>query len=57
MLPLAYWNIWSNLLPPQYPVLSDEEHVARNAFHVRRAFFGLSKSRTTFVIDQDGIIR
>jgi peroxiredoxin Q/BCP len=57
MLPLAYWNIWSNLLSPQYPVLSDEQHVAQNAFQVGMIFFGLSNSRTTFVIDKDGTIR
>ncbi|KAJ8583386.1 peroxiredoxin Q [Rhizopogon salebrosus TDB-379] len=40
-----------------YPVLSDEQHVAQNAFQVGKIFFGLSNSRTTFVIDKDGTIR
>ncbi|KAG2145874.1 thioredoxin-like protein [Suillus clintonianus] len=40
-----------------YPVLSDEKHVAYKAFHVGKSFLGLTDARTTFVIDNDGIIR
>lgn len=40
-----------------YPVLSDEEHVAYQAFHVGKGLFGFTDARTTFVIDSEGIIR
>ncbi|KAG2153010.1 thioredoxin-like protein [Suillus bovinus] len=40
-----------------YPVLSDEKHVAYQAFHVGKGLLGFSDARTTFVIDNKGIIR
>ncbi|KAI5989057.1 thioredoxin-like protein [Pisolithus albus] len=40
-----------------YPVLSDQEHVAHNAFQVGRGMLGLTNARTTFVIDSGGIVR
>ncbi|OJA09330.1 hypothetical protein AZE42_05454 [Rhizopogon vesiculosus] len=40
-----------------YPVLSDENHVAHEAFQVDKSLFGFIDSRTTFVIDKDDVIR
>ncbi|KAG1879153.1 thioredoxin-like protein [Suillus subluteus] len=40
-----------------YPVLSDEKHVAYQAFHVGKSLLGFTDTRTTFVIDSEGIIR
>lgn len=40
-----------------YPVLSDERHIAYQAFHVGRSLLGFTDARTTFVIDSEGIIR
>jgi peroxiredoxin Q/BCP len=40
-----------------YPVLSDEKHVAYQAFHVGKGLLGFTDARTTFVIDNEGIIR
>lgn len=40
-----------------YPVLSDEKHVAYQAFHVGKGLLGFADARTTFVIDKEGIIR
>ncbi|KAI6123499.1 thioredoxin-like protein [Pisolithus croceorrhizus] len=40
-----------------FPVLSDQDHVAHKAFQVGRGMFGLTDARTTFVIDNGGIVR
>ncbi|KAF9221492.1 AhpC-TSA-domain-containing protein [Gyrodon lividus] len=40
-----------------YPVLSDTAHVAHKTYHVGKGLLGLTDARTTFVIDQRGIVR
>ncbi|KAI6027522.1 thioredoxin-like protein [Pisolithus microcarpus] len=40
-----------------FPVLSDQDRAAHNAFQVGRGMFGLTDARTTFVIDGGGIVR
>lgn len=40
-----------------YTVLSDERHIAYQAFHIGRSLLGFTDARTTFVIDSEGIIR
>jgi peroxiredoxin Q/BCP len=40
-----------------YTLLSDPDKVAEKAYDVSRSFLGLLKSRITYVIDLDGIIR
>ncbi|KAI6041379.1 thioredoxin-like protein [Pisolithus marmoratus] len=40
-----------------FPVLSDQDHVAHNAFRVGRGMLGFTNARTTFVIDSRGIVR
>lgn len=42
---------------PQFPVLSDPEHVAYKAFSVGKSMFGLTDARTTFIIDGKGVVR
>ena len=39
-----------------YPLLCDTEGVARTAYNVGRAFFGMSDARETFFIDEKGIV-
>jgi peroxiredoxin Q/BCP len=38
-------------------VLSDADGIARKAYGVGRAFFGLADGRETFFIDAKGIVR
>ena len=52
---LAAWKAKNKL---SYPVLSDDsKRVARNAFSLGKALFGLSESRATFFIDNKGVVR
>lgn len=40
-----------------YPIVSDKDGVARKAYAVDKAFFGLSDGRETFFIDRQGVVR
>ncbi|TFY73617.1 hypothetical protein EWM64_g10394, partial [Hericium alpestre] len=40
-----------------YPILSDEKGEARKLYSPGKSFFGLSEARTTFFIDQTGVVR
>lgn len=42
---------------PQFPVLSDPDHVAYKAFGVGKSMLGLTDARTTFVVDGKGVVR
>ncbi|KIJ62724.1 hypothetical protein HYDPIDRAFT_30313 [Hydnomerulius pinastri MD-312] len=40
-----------------YPVLSDSDRTAHKAYSIGKGMFGLTDARTTFVIDQNGIVK
>lgn len=51
---LAPWKLKNHI---NYPILSDEKHLARDAFKVGKALFGTQESRATFFVDKHGIVR
>ncbi|WWC72677.1 uncharacterized protein I206_106641 [Kwoniella pini CBS 10737] len=55
--PTAKQQSFADQYKLSYPILSDTDNKARQAYGVGKSFFGLSAGRETFFIDKQGIVR